>query len=85
MRIWRELLWRLAEPVCTIASFARHRNLWGIRDVIHAEPGAHPILERVYKNHLARKGSWIGPNRFVPCASTNAAARRRCRRMCRKT
>jgi serine O-acetyltransferase len=59
--MWRELLWRLTQPICTIAALARYGNLWGIREVIHAEPGAHPILERVYKDHLARKGSWIGP------------------------
>jgi len=52
--MWREILWRLAQPICTIAALTRYGNLWGIRDVIHAEPGAHSILERVYKDHLAR-------------------------------
>jgi len=57
----REMLWRLVQPVCTIVALARYGSLWGVRDVIHAAPGVHPILERVYKSRLAQKGSWIGP------------------------
>jgi serine O-acetyltransferase len=59
--MWRELLWRLVRPLCTIVALARYGNLWGIREVIHAAPRAHPILGRVYRSHLAQKGSWIGP------------------------
>jgi serine acetyltransferase len=55
-----EVLWRLIAPACTVYALLRYRNIWGIREVLHAAPDSHPVLARVYKDHLARKGSWIG-------------------------
>ncbi len=60
MRMFREVLWQLVLPVCTVYAFLRYGNFWGIRTVLHAEPDDHPVLERVYKAQMARKGSWIG-------------------------
>lgn len=56
----KEALWRIIQPVCTLYALVRYGGFWSLRAKLHESPRRSPILERVYKDHLARKGAWIG-------------------------